>query len=297
VNAIRALNLGLSQKEIEEILMYCDHNAEGKITFSEFVSKFAPRDSESRLFDRSKNKLRKIKDNIYAYMLSPKDAFLTFNEDRTGKLTYSQFNKMIVKLFQLMREDPPAFPIIKDLFDFIDLRRDGIIDMNEWMQSFRLIENDGIGFGDIEKQSTNKKPATINVNSLNKTFYSASDKKPSTAETGSERPKTALSVSTWECSKEYEEILKVVGRNRKALIAKFDDIKKGGGSVDATKVKEIIGDVLNHNGYKVQDDQWPYLYKFAEKDGIVDHKFLLEVFRERAYLLSSHPKTSFVTFS
>jgi hypothetical protein len=47
---------------------------------------------------------------------------------------------MITKLFQLSREDPPSFAIIKDLFDFIDLRRDGIIDMNEWMQSFRLIE-------------------------------------------------------------------------------------------------------------------------------------------------------------
>jgi hypothetical protein len=73
-------------------------------------------------------------------MLSPKDAFLNFNEDRTGKLTYEQFNKLIVKLSQLAREESPSFPIIRDLFDYIDLRRDGIIDMNEWMQSFRLIE-------------------------------------------------------------------------------------------------------------------------------------------------------------
>ena len=43
INAIRSLNLGLSQKEIEEILMYCDHNKDGKISFSEFVNKFAPR--------------------------------------------------------------------------------------------------------------------------------------------------------------------------------------------------------------------------------------------------------------
>ena len=73
-------------------------------------------------------------------MLSPKDAFLNFNEDRTGKLTYEQFNRLIVKLAQLAREESPSFSIIRDLFDYIDLRRDGIIDMNEWMQSFRLIE-------------------------------------------------------------------------------------------------------------------------------------------------------------
>lgn len=55
-------------------------------------------------------------------------------------MTYSQFSKLIIKLHQLSRDDIPAFPIIKDLFDFIDIRRDGIIDMTEWMQSFRLIE-------------------------------------------------------------------------------------------------------------------------------------------------------------
>lgn len=32
------------------------------------------------------------------------------------------------------------------------------------------------------------------------------------------------------------------------------------------------------------------MYKFAEKDGVVDHKFMLEIFKERLYLLSAHPK-------
>jgi len=27
----------------------------------------------------------------------------------------------------------PGFSIIKDVFDFIDIRKDGIIDKNEWM--------------------------------------------------------------------------------------------------------------------------------------------------------------------
>jgi len=29
------------------------------------------------MFERSKNKLKRFKENIYSYMLSPKDAFLT----------------------------------------------------------------------------------------------------------------------------------------------------------------------------------------------------------------------------
>ena len=34
----------------------------------------------------------------------------------------------------------PGFSIIKDIFDFIDIRQDGIIDKNEWMQTFRGVE-------------------------------------------------------------------------------------------------------------------------------------------------------------
>jgi hypothetical protein len=29
-------------------------------------------------------------------------------------------------------EKIPSYPVIKDLFDTIDVRKDGIIDMNEW---------------------------------------------------------------------------------------------------------------------------------------------------------------------
>ena len=30
------------------------------------------------------------------------------------------------------------FSILKDLFEFIDIRKDGVIDMNEWLQSFKI---------------------------------------------------------------------------------------------------------------------------------------------------------------
>ena len=43
---------------------------------------------------------------------------------------------MLVKLNELGGEKPPAYPVIKDLFDTIDIRKDGIIDTNEWQQTF-----------------------------------------------------------------------------------------------------------------------------------------------------------------
>ncbi len=50
-----------------------------------------------------------------------------------GKLTYLEFSKLVVRLNQLADEKQPTYPVIKDIFDTIDIRKDGIIDMNEWM--------------------------------------------------------------------------------------------------------------------------------------------------------------------
>jgi Ca2+-binding EF-hand superfamily protein len=72
--------------------------------------------------------------------LTPKNAFLEFNTDNSGKMTFDQFNNFIKRLSQYAREPIPGFSIIKDIFDFIDIRRDGIIDINEWMQTFKSVE-------------------------------------------------------------------------------------------------------------------------------------------------------------
>lgn len=43
---------------------------------------------------------------------------------------------MVIKAYELAGEKVPAYPVIKDLFDSIDIRKDGIIDINEWQQTF-----------------------------------------------------------------------------------------------------------------------------------------------------------------
>ncbi len=40
----------------------------------------------------------------------------------------------------MAQERAPAYSIIKDLFDTIDIRKDGIIDLNEWQQTFGGVE-------------------------------------------------------------------------------------------------------------------------------------------------------------
>ena len=56
------------------------------------------RQAENTIINRSVRKLMKIKDNIYSYLLTPKSAFLEFNEDNSGKMTFDQFNKFVIRL-------------------------------------------------------------------------------------------------------------------------------------------------------------------------------------------------------
>jgi len=37
-----------------------------------------------------------------------------------------------MKAHEVANDKIPAYPVIKDLFDTIDIRKDGIIDISEW---------------------------------------------------------------------------------------------------------------------------------------------------------------------
>lgn len=109
-----------------------DLNGDGKIDWREFMAKFKTSNLDERLKERSKDKMARLKEMMILHMTAPNDAFRFFDESKLGKLTYQEFSKMVVKLYELAGEKFPAYPVIKDLFDTIDIRKDGILDHNEW---------------------------------------------------------------------------------------------------------------------------------------------------------------------
>ena len=61
------------------------------IDWKEFESKFRPTENDTRLEYRSKFKIAKLREFMYKFMVSPKDAFTFFDTERSGKLTYGEF--------------------------------------------------------------------------------------------------------------------------------------------------------------------------------------------------------------
>ena len=48
--------------------------------------------------------------------------------------------------------------------------------------------------------------------------------------------------------------------------------------------------MLESQGLKVEDKYWPYLLKFAEREGAIDYKFLLDVYKGKTDQIKSPPK-------
>lgn len=169
------------------------------------------------------------------FMLSPKDAFEQFDSQRSGLLNFPSFTTLVKRICELAKEPIPPFNVLKDLFDIIDIRKDGVLDKREWLNTFRV------------NQTQNN----------------------------------------WEDSKLYEKVSDAIARNRKLLQLTFEVYAKEG-KVDFNQAREVLGSVLRD--VKLSEDQWKNTVGVAVRNGTVDYRFLLDIYKGRAQTKQAHPK-------
>ena len=83
----------------------------------------------------------------------------------------------------------------------------------------------------------------------------------------------------FECTRDYDRVLAIIGRNRKLLLKAFKNEHKKSGFVSFIHAKEILNGVLEQNNIRLSDKNWAKILKFSEKNGIVDYEFMLDVFK------------------
>lgn len=233
-NAMRKLNIGLSAKDIDGLLARIDTNNDGQIDWQEFQKQFKSSETESHIKASCQQRLNFLRTNMTHFMLSARDAFNQFDPERTGKLNFNSFTALVQRVSELAREPAPSFPVIKDLFDIIDIRKDGFLDMREWLNTFK----------EAEKNS-------------------------------------------WEDSKQYDEICKLISKNRKILQDTFDQVGRGG-RVEYEKSKEVLSTILN--GIRLNEEQWRKLVGVASRDGFVDYRTMLDIYKQRYTSSQQHPR-------
>lgn len=131
-NAMRRLNLGITSREMDSVLQQLDNNGDGMIDYQEFSAKFKDNSFDARMASRAAIRLAKLKELMNLHMTSANDAFRYFDAEKDGRITFADFSKLVTKAHELAGEKVPTYPIIKDLFDTIDVRKDGMIDLHEW---------------------------------------------------------------------------------------------------------------------------------------------------------------------
>lgn len=87
---MKSINLGLSSKELDLVVSYflkSDKANDNEVDWKKFVNKFEARTVEKALLNRFIIKLIELKNDLYNYLISPKDAFREYDKDKLGHLT------------------------------------------------------------------------------------------------------------------------------------------------------------------------------------------------------------------
>jgi len=135
--AIRSLGLGLSARDIDRLISTADSQKNGNINWRELLTRCKATEAEIRIRQVAQQRLTRIRENMFEYMLSPGDAFQQADESRTNRLSFPHFTSLVRRLCALAKDEEPAFPVLKDLFELIDTRKDGVLDLKEWASAFK----------------------------------------------------------------------------------------------------------------------------------------------------------------
>ena len=216
-HAVRTLNINLTAREIDEIIKVVDRNMDGLIDWKEFSAKFKTKENENLIETRARNKMAKLKEQMTLHMKNPQDAFELFDKSKTGRLTFANFNDLIKELARLSSEEAPPFGIIKDLFEEIDIRKDGEIDLKEWNQTFIQVQE-----GD-NRFALKKLPQHL---------------------------------AEFEVNRDAKIISEAIRKNRRFLIEKFTEKSPDGVHVAFEDAKEIVraiqrGKEIDDDQYKI----------------------------------------------
>ena len=231
--ALRKLGVGLSARDIDLVMSRIDANNDGLIDWAEFSNSFKVTEMDKVTQNVTKKTVQRMRQNMNSYMLSPKDAFLQFDPDRTGFLDFNRFSNLVTRLSTLANEPVFAFTVIKDLYDLIDIRKDGLIDLREWLNTFKGEQ------------------------------------------------------SAFEDSKEFSDLSSLIARNRKVLGITFEAMAKGG-KVQLQKAKDVLMTVTR--GRTIEDAVWDRVLGVAIREGELDYKFFLEIYKDRALHKQWHPR-------
>lgn len=255
---LKNLNIGLTNLEISQII----NNS--KITFNEnvdlrnFIKYLYNTDVNLEIAqNHSYPILEEIKSLIYKYYSNPILCFENNDTFHNHIIDFEKFKLLINEMYKNDEKNLPNFNQLKIAFDNIDLRKDGIIDLNEWMRAFSSFN----GKNDVNKQNCKN----------NFEFYDNNFKIKYNFDNNSWVNKNRKILRDWETSKDVIDLYLFINKNKKLIKDKINqnNFIIENGNIRAKNLLKILKDLLPK--LKLSSVQWGMIVNVANSyDDFID---------------------------
>ena len=277
---IKSLNIGITNIEIDKIISKCGKMTyDGKINLREFI-KFLR--SQNQLLEEGKNNISnfvgELKSLIYKYYSNPIICFQNNDIDHTGKIDFEKFKNIIFDMYIRNKQQIPNFILIKNAYDTLDLRKDGIIDIKEWCIAFASYN--GKLDPDSEKIPNGQE------------FFNGNNSK-------NNHIHNRIILREWETSGDIMKIYLIIYKNRKLIkdkIYQSDYIFNSGDDsyVQADNLLKIIRELFPKTN--LSQTQWKMIISIAQNENnnnLIDIEKFFRLLEITTKNLTSHPKIKF----
>jgi Ca2+-binding EF-hand superfamily protein len=184
-------------------------------------------------------------------------------------------------MYQRNNQDLPTFILIKNAYDTLDLRKDGIIDIKEWCISFASYN----GKLDVNSEKVPNGPEFFNSQ-----LQSIKDNNIKN------KIHNRINLREWETSSDITDLYLLIYKNRKLIKEKIfqsNCILNGSGDtlVQADNLLNIIRDLLPNNN--LSQTQWKMIVSIAQNESnnnMIDIDKFFRLMEITSKHLMSHPK-------
>ena len=240
-NLIKKLNIGLTNIEIEDILRKSGKTYNGYIDIRQFYKYLTL--SNKKINKSGQNIsliLAEFKQLLYKYYSNPKLAFIFNDSEQSNRMDFAKFKSIINELYTKENKPLPNFAMIKNCYDYIDLRKDGLIDLVEWSNVFGNVS----GKLDLYRSADNKN--------------------------GIKR------LQKWEMSNNMMEVYKNIAKNRK-IISQLVKRVGFGSLIKEENLINILKETFPQ--YNFNNTQWRMIVEIGDKDsrGFINYETFIMI--------------------
>ena len=232
-NMLKNLYLGLTNIEIDDIIRKSGKTYDGKLNVNDFFKFVTSRDKNINKAENNLNiTLAEIKQLLYKYYSNPKLAFTFIDSSQSNTMDFEKYRAIISELYKREEKPMPNFALLKNTYDFIDLRKDGLIDMVEWTNAF----------GNMKGKLDAIKPKN------------------------KEQKKQLKKLRKWETSNDIISIYKDISRSRKLILQEIKDTAFGPNStiIHEDNLIKVLKNMFPY--FKLTNTQWRMIVEIGDKD-------------------------------